>query len=452
MTLNKMCKQLLTLLLIVFLLPLNAEATTTTEYKTDTLTCYLERLYYEFELDNSTDNKIEFVNYKYTGEANYKILIEMADTNSKFTDLKTGKYRSGQIPATFHCALYKPSNNGWIIDRDGISYTIDITFVDSANKHIQGTMTAQFGTKGKSGHFIGFSMSSGIFDFTVGGNNSATIEKNNTTGNSDTTDSSTFKMVTCPACNGKGVCQNCNGTGIEQNSLSDKQKKSDSLSDELKKLDEQISTEIDNSKIILQKYDNTAGGKQLISLSTLGKTASEMNSANDNKKDANSNQICSVCSGTKVCPTCNGTGTIAEKTEQSFNTNKDSSISLENTVPNKSDTTVTSKSSVHCTYCNDHGDCPTCGGLGGCDNCTGDGIIDCDRCYNGICSECAGYGTIDQYTINGVKTRKCTYCNNGSCKSCKGYGYKDCPKCDHGECPKCKDTYICPYCKGKWSN
>lgn len=76
--------------------------------------------------------------------------------------------------------------------------------------------------------------------------------------------------------------------------------------------------------------------------------------------------------------------------------------------------------------------CPSCFDRGGCKYCTG-GRIDCNRCINGYCRTCDGWG----YRIVGGKQYDC-YCTNGKCSSCYGYGSRQCTSCGgSGRCGIC---------------
>lgn len=88
--------------------------------------------------------------------------------------------------------------------------------------------------------------------------------------------------------------------------------------------------------------------------------------------------------------------------------------------------------------------CTTCGGLGDCPECFGSGHQDCTglHCLGGMCLECSGTGTIVNYYVGaGTKERTCTYCHGtGFCSRCSGNGFIDCPRCYGGSCPTCHGT------------
>jgi len=106
--------------------------------------------------------------------------------------------------------------------------------------------------------------------------------------------------------------------------------------------------------------------------------------------------------------------------------------------------------SGYCTYCDGTGDCNSCYGIGDCNECYGYGDDDCANCFNGDCVNCAGEGSIPQYSMGNIKERKCISCRgSGNCSRCKGAGRIKCSHCSgSGDCSTCRGDADCNYCGG----
>ena len=262
------------------------------------------------------------------------------------------------------------------------------------------------------------------------------------------------KTVICTTCNDKKKCQTCDGTGLSEETIK-----------ELERLKKQISDEIENSDITLSQNNHNEilktshGQHKDIECNKTDPGCIINNTQNIiqvsiKSSNVSDNTYCKDCNGTGKCSACcvidkTDNGSAAKNSKNNDNKSNNTGKSTNNNAKT-ADKNTGNNTTFHCATCNDCGDCPKCGGLKDCDKCSGEGSFDCDRCFNGTCTNCNGSGYVDYYRNNNIVTKKCTRCNNGDCRSCNGTGSKDCTACSNGECSRCKGTGECPSCHGAY--
>lgn len=201
--------------------------------------------------------------------------------------------------------------------------------------------------------------------------------------------------ITCPSCNGSGICSTCNG---------DKQ-------------------------VVCPVCDGT---KECVSCNGTGRFTCTNCEGDGVCPECDDGWItCGECggNGTIDCPDCNGSGNYIDAECRSCGGTGDYHGS-------------------ECRTCGGSGrfilECRCCDGSGTveCDECDGDGGWNCDECHgSGKCSHCHGEGNFECKACHGT----------GKCGKCRGKGKIWCPDC-HGKgiCFECKGEKIvvCPRCNG----